>query len=261
MMLARSALPETDKYGRGMRWEPAYVMQCVIMRMKSLRLYKHIWKNEIIPVPSVHTLRKVISSCEAKFGFNARGLYNIQQSLSEIKILAHRYGCFMWDEVKLKSGMRWDRRSMKWKGVTDYGDVVFESDVPIAGVATHALVFMWRCYRTNGVQVFAIFATKNAAPGQILAELVVKALVAHYKVGAVVKNMVCDGCSTNKSCLEEIGISGQVGGKCYLKHPSNEEIKVYALIDVPHVVKSTKNHLLSHKEVQVLIFESKVYLY
>lgn len=56
-------------------------------------------------------------------------------------------------------------------------------------------------YRGNWVQPFACFASENAAWAIILHEVIVKAIVLLYNRRAVVKNLVCDACSSNKAAM------------------------------------------------------------
>jgi hypothetical protein len=77
-----------------------------------------------------------------------------------------------------------------------------------------------RFYKSNGVLVFDVFATKNATSGQILAELIFQALISIHKVNAIVKNTKCDGYSAKKFVCKHLGVTGKTSWRKTLHVPS-----------------------------------------
>jgi len=61
------------------------------------------------------------------------------------------------------------------------------------------------------VQPFAVFATKGAAKGDVLAKLLVECVIRLEATGAEVLATVCDGATTNKKLWKSMGISGVKG--------------------------------------------------
>lgn len=233
-------------------------MQCLLLKMRSKgATYEHIRKNNILPLPSASTIRRRLSSSDCKFGFNELALENIKKTLVNLP-LADRWGSLMWDEISLKKDLTWHSTKLEWHGIVDFGDDI-ETAVQ-AGVATHALVLMFRPYKGNWVQPIACFASKNAASATILHEVITKAIVLLHNSNAIVKNLVCDGCTSNKAAMSLFDICGTVSRKndeknnsYFIPHPINPSIKIYWLFDAPHLLKCTRNHILKHKEVQVYI--------
>ena len=245
------------KTGRAhaIKYDGGFVMQCLLMKMKSSTTYAHIRKNNILPLPSASTIRRRLSSSDCKFGFNELALENIKKAMANLPF-ADRLGSLMWDEISLKKDLTWHSTKLEWHGVVDFGD-----DIEAAvkdGVATHALVLMFRPYKRNWVQPIACFASKNAASATILHEVIAKAIVLLCNNNAIVKNLVCDGCTSNKAAMSLFGICGRVSKKTVEKnnsylitHPLDPKIKIYWLFDTPHLLKCTRNHILKHKVVQV----------
>ncbi len=66
-------------------------------------------------------------------------------------------------------------------------------------MADHALVFMFRPYRSSWVQPFSVFSSKSAAPAADLYRLLMKALILLEARGARVLSVVCDGASPNQT--------------------------------------------------------------
>lgn len=217
MLIAKGSIDRfRDRNGNGMRYEHAFLMQCVVLKMKSNAAYVHIRANLLLPLPSPSTIRRLLSSTECRFGFNELALEHI---LLALKDLPHykRIGCLMWDEIAVTKDLRFDTRTLKWKGITDYAG---ETTIMVPnGLADHVLVFVFRPFMGGWIQPFAWFGTKGAAPGVILVELIAKAIAALFGSSAVVASCVSDGCSTNKTAFQQFGISGKHGGKHYISHP------------------------------------------
>ena len=177
-------------------------MQCLVLTLKSSKAYRHIQQECMLPLPSESTLRSLLSSSECKFGFNDLWLTSIKEALTGLD--KKRY-CF-WQGNTWAS---WNRWFWRW----------FKCKIP-KGVADHVLVFMFRPYRAKWVQPFACFASKGAVTGEILFELILKAIFNHC---AIVKGVVSDGAQTNKSAYQMFGIDGSFKKerecKNFISHP------------------------------------------
>ncbi|KAH7977999.1 hypothetical protein HPB49_004133 [Dermacentor silvarum] len=87
------------------------------------------------------------------------------------------------DEIKLRQSYEFNKSIYKVDGFVDYGGIVKEG----AGqLADHALLFMFVPMSEGWVQPIASFATKGAAPGRVLAELVLETVGQLHKYGATV---------------------------------------------------------------------------
>ena len=212
-------------------------------------MYIRLRSTQLLPLPAPTTLRKLISSTQAMFGFNQLALDTMKTNLENLPI-QERYGTLMWDELSIEKDLTWDGANLKWDGPVCYGGEVEEGAISDE-IADHALMLVFQPFRSNWVQPFGIFATKSAAPADVLQELVCKAIVELYNHGAIVKACVSDGATTNKAALLKLGISGNKTGRCYTLHPNDNDIKIYFFTDVPHLVKCTRNHFMNHKDVYV----------
>jgi len=98
-------------------------------------------------------------------------------------------------------------------------------------IADHVLVFNFRPYRAKWVQPFACFASKGAASGTVLFELITKAIVALFNHCAIVKGAVSDGAQTNKKAYSLFGIDGtrkknRECQKYFIQHPLVPDEKI-----------------------------------
>ena len=134
--------------------------------MKSNEAYVHLRANRLLPVPRLSTIRRILSSSECKFGFNTLALQHISEALKGLDDYK-RWGTLMWDEISSTKDLRFDSRTLKWKGITDLAG---ETTIMVQnGIADHVLVFFF-----GWIQPFAWFGTKGGAPGTVLQELVLK---------------------------------------------------------------------------------------
>lgn len=251
MFVRKGAIdPKKDKHFKTMRYEHSFLMQCVILKMKSTKAYVHIRKQGLLPLPSPSTIRRFLSSAECKFGFNSLALEHISDALRNLKD-HERWGVLMWDEMAISKDLRFDPRTLKWKGIVDLAGAC--SVMVPNGIADHVLVFVFRPFLHSWIQPFAWFGTKGAASGVVLLELVTKAISTLFHAGAIVTACVSDGVSTNKSVMTQFGISGMKEGSCSVKHCLKEELTLNWIVDVPHLIKCIRNNFLTHRRVQVII--------
>ena len=69
--------PKKDKVGHGIRYESVYLIHCVLFKMKSNRAYKFLRNMQLLPLPGLSTIRRLLSSADCIFGFNKLALESI----------------------------------------------------------------------------------------------------------------------------------------------------------------------------------------
>lgn len=236
-----------------MRYDDAFLMSCLVLKLKSAKAYRHIMKEGLLPLPSFSTIRKMLSSSECRFGFNDLALTSIKNALQG-RPSSCRWGQLIFDEIKIKKDISFDKGTLEHHGIVDFGNDI-KAKIK-SGIADHVLVFMFRPYRCKWVQPFACFASQDAASGHVLFELITKAMITLYNHDAIVKGIVSDGAQPNKTAYQMFGIDGRKKKEreCIqysIKHPLDPDITIYFFFDVPHILKCVRNHVLNHKYVQV----------
>lgn len=246
------------KTGRAhsMRYGPGFLLQCLLLKMKSNSAYRHLSKRSILPLPSPSTIRKLLSSTPCKFGYNDIALDTIKRHFESLNVSVKsrkRWGTLIWDEVTLKKDLSFDKHLLEWKGLTDFGEGI-SSPVP-DGLADHALVFIFRPHDGRWIQPIACFASQGASSGPVLHEIITQAMIILANHGAIVKATVSDGHACNKKAMEMFGVDVKQtkDGSCqsYFPHPLDETINVYHFVDAPHLLKCARNFMLIHRQVQV----------
>lgn len=164
-----------------MKYEVEWLLECILIRVKSPATYEHLRLNNILPLPCRDTLRKITSSLKSEFGFNDFSLECIRKHFAN-KPLAERYGSLMWDEMSIIQDIHFDKHSFKFKGFTylnaceeerenensaldeewqeDNEEFSTEQQDPleIPDLADHALVLIFRPYKSKWIQPIAVFA-------------------------------------------------------------------------------------------------------
>lgn len=85
---------------KGARYTKKWVLECILMKMKSPRLYEHLRKNNILCLPSKSTLRRYVVSYRSSFGFSSRVLRQLKSKTASIDPFK-RHGGLVFDEIKL----------------------------------------------------------------------------------------------------------------------------------------------------------------
>lgn len=57
------------KNTRGMRYNRQWVYECVLLRIKSKKAYKHLRKHKILALPSLQTLERCLKRIKSAYGF------------------------------------------------------------------------------------------------------------------------------------------------------------------------------------------------
>jgi len=221
-----------SKRAHGMRYDDVFLMACLLLKLKSPRAYRHIRKEGLLPLPSINTVRRMLSSTECKFGFNDLALTTMKNALQGAPF-SSTWGQLIFDEVKIKKDLTFDKGTLEHHRIVDFGK---DLETKIAkGLADHVLVFMFRQYKCKWIQPFACFASKGAASGSVLFELITKAIVILHNIGATVKGVVSDGAQPNKSAYAMFKIDGRRKSdrQCqqfFIIHPLDSKTKIFFLL-------------------------------
>lgn len=240
-----------------MRYEPGFLIESLLLKMKSPKAYRYLRENKILPLPELSTIQRILSSSNCSFGFSELALDNLKKMLMGLP--RHlRYGTLMFDEMSIRKDLAWDSKMQKWNGITSVGSEITENVQE--GIADHVLVLLFQPFRQPWVQTIAWFATKGAASQHILSEIIMKSVIMIHRSCGIVKALVCDGATTNKAALNKLNVNGKERrGKHFFLHPLDANIKIYCFIDVPHLIKTTRNHILTHQNVQVILVVCQTY--
>ncbi|XP_075730442.1 uncharacterized protein LOC142772168 [Rhipicephalus microplus] len=84
---------------RGYRYDKAWLLECIVLRIKSPSLYEHFRAHKIHKLPSRFCLQKYIKAFKASHGFSCKLLECVKEKASEM----NRHGGLIIDETKLST--------------------------------------------------------------------------------------------------------------------------------------------------------------
>lgn len=70
------------KSTRGMSFDKEWMLECILLKMRSPKLYEYIRRQKILVLPSRTTIRKYLSSYMGSFGFNESMLQTLRKKTS-----------------------------------------------------------------------------------------------------------------------------------------------------------------------------------
>ena len=255
------------------RYSPEWLLNCLILYIKSPKTYNFLRNKDILPLPCKSTIKKYLKNSNVGVGFDEEFFSLFEKKLNSVSHNnpSARYGILAFDEIQVRRGLSVNVASMTFDGLIDFGNhsnsqnkSVNEKDNNISPEerlnnlkdkqADHALVFMFSSLSERFHQPIGIFTSKNSTPSSQLAQLIVTAIIAVEKAGGKVMALVCDGAKTNRGIWKHFGINGKVNEDvvCSFENPyEGADRKIYIISDVPHLLKCIRNNLFSRKLFKV----------
>lgn len=102
----------------------------------------------------------------------------------------------------------------------------------------------------------ASFAIRGAAPGILLAKLVLESVFQLERNDAYIMAVGYDDAGNNRSMWTHLGISGKCNGaKNEIPHSSLRGGRsLHIMCDIAHIMKCIRNNLLTHNYAMVSVF-------
>ncbi len=232
---------------------PAIIKWCLHLKFMSTACYNAIRTSGLISLPSERTLRDYTHWIKAGVGFSAEV---DAQLVKEAKILEEkdRYIVFVWDEMKIRSDLVFNKHTCELVGFVNVGEINAHIDKIAEGddnqsIASHMLLFMVRGMCSKLEFPYAHFATKGVS-ADLLFPLVWDAVYRLELCGFNVIAFSCDGASPNRTFYKMHRAEKGIVYKT--KNPFRE---IYFVCDVPHLIKTTRNcwsNSFAHKHSRAL---------
>nr|XP_037276608.1 uncharacterized protein LOC119169682 [Rhipicephalus microplus] len=229
------------KSTKGMIFSNEWVLECLIMKLKSARLYEHLRKEKILVLPSKTTLRKYLKCYRTGFGFSNK-IFDVlkQKTCTMDEFLCH--GGLIVDELKLSEHLSVNSEG-RIDGFVDLGQ--FTSDKDKHSVCDHGMVIIFVPFVGKWTQILAAFATHGNINGNLLTKIMLEAVILAEKAGLKVDFITSDGATWNRKMWSVMGIKASLTEtKCSTLHPVDPTRKLHFLSDFPHLIKCLRNGLL-----------------
>lgn len=146
-----------------------------------------------------------------------------------------KLGILVLDKIKLRASVDFNKSTYKFDGFVDFETTSRQDSSAVP--ADRALVTMFVPPLQKWVQPVASFETRGAAPGLVLAKLVLESVLQLQQPSASVIAVVSDGTGNNQSMWMHAGVSGKVNQPVNkVSCPSLEGGRfLYFRCDVPHI--------------------------
>lgn len=161
------------KSARGMRYDHKWILACILLRIKSPKAYEHLREHSFLTLPAKRTLARYIDVIRVETGISEDAIKLVKQRVTSP---AERHGLLMFDEVKLREGIKFNTGSMEFEGLVDFSE--FQSNKNNRLPADTGLVFMYRPIMGGWVQSVGMYLSKGPTPSSVLSKILLKLLLA-----------------------------------------------------------------------------------
>lgn len=199
---------------------------------KSPSAYKYMRKNGII-LPAESTIRRWLKSIEYLPGFVRGYLQQIKLKVSSMSY-SDRKCIILHDEVSIMKLTEYNKALDMIEGFEDLGPLGRSCKY-----AKHALVVMVRGLYKNWKFPLCYFLPNNGVSGNDLNILMKKSVEHILNIGLLPKAIVCDQGTQNQKLFSLLG--GTASNPITTIHSE----KIYLIYDIPHLIKSLRNNLLT----------------
>lgn len=177
------------KSTKGMKYESEWALECLIMSMKSPRLYEHIRKNKIMTLPSRTSLRRYLKSYRRGFGLSEKVFAAVAEKTKSMDSF-QRHGGLLIDEIKLSEHLSLGSDGTI-EGFVDLGKFTPESERSVA--CDHGLVVLFVPFTGTWHQIIGVFASRSNVKSEMLGKIILEAVVMCENAGLHVDFITTDG--------------------------------------------------------------------
>ncbi|XP_049511416.1 uncharacterized protein LOC125939925 [Dermacentor silvarum] len=174
---------------RGYHYSKEWLLECIILRMKSARLYEHLRAHKILVLPSHACLQKYIKGFTAAYGFNTKLLSCLKAKVKDMDEMK-RHGGIVVDEMKLSAHLDM-QSSTHIEGFVDLGKFTDASERHEK--ADHGLVIMFQPFVGKWTQIIGVFSSSGNVKARLLTKILIEATILCEQAGLYLDYICCDG--------------------------------------------------------------------
>ena len=192
---------QSSKHGR--RWHPHFVEFCLSIYAKSSSVYNNLRKSEknpdgILFLPHERTLRDYRNHFKPSPGFVPENIDLLKSIVKDYTGTA-KYTVLVFDEMKIKGRLVFDKYTGKLIGFTSLGDPELDfATFEELQLATHVLAFMIRGVQTTLKFTLAYFLTQTIVSYQLASIFWRAVAILELNCDLYVIATVSDGMSANR---------------------------------------------------------------
>jgi len=224
------------KRAHSMRWSDNDKLLALSIYYHGPKAYRFL--SKIFRLPSIQSLRRWIRNLNMKPGFSTEISQILSKKFSRMTQLS-KYCVLTFDEMSIKTAIRYDSASDCFVGMEDYGSVGGRGKglASQALVMVHGLTHKWK-------QVLGYFLASGGTKAVMLKNIVCSAIDMISDIGGTVVAITCDQGANNRALFSNLGITVE---NPFFVHSS---AKIFCFFDPPHLFKSVRNNLMKH-DIQI----------
>ena len=232
----------------GRRYHPQIIRFALSVHGKSPAAYRELRDSGALVLPSERILRDYKNYFTPKAGINNENVDELRKKVSSFTEV-QRYVVLVMDEMKIQSGLVFDKHSGNLVGFVDLGDPMTnfaclqEEDT----LATHALAFLVRGLCTDLKHVIAYYFTRNVTSFQLMPVFWKVVSTLELSLSLNVIGLVNDGASPNRK-LFNLHTELVDDPNCDVVFKTinlfaTSQRFIYFFADSPHLMKTARNCL------------------
>ncbi len=232
----------------GRRYHPQIIRFALSVHGKSPSAYRELRDSGALVLPSESVLLDYKNYFTPKAGINNENVDELRRKVSSFTEV-QRYIVLVMDEMKIQSGLVFDKHSGNLVGFIDLGDPMtnFACLKDEDTLATHALAFLVRGLCTDLKHVIAYFFTGNVMSFQLMPIFWKVVSTLELSLSLYVIGLVNDGASPNRKLFNlhtELvnDLNCDVVFKTINLFATSRRF-IYFFADSPHLIKTARNCL------------------
>lgn len=216
--------------------------------------YRYVRKVFHNHLPAPHTMRRWYKSINGEPGITAEALSILKQKAEEMaKEGKQLFLAMTQDETSMKKSGAWNEYDSTFSGFVSCentnGKKRTQKKKSHLDIAKDVLVYM---VVGENFKLSVAYFLLNGLEALERAALTQEVIRHVNDTGAKVISLTGDGLIANIACLKHLGVNFDEM-KTYFKSPTNQNDKIYAFLDPPHVLKLFRGCLANHN----LYFDDK----
>ena len=246
-----------DIYKRDMRYDPDWLLECLVLHIKSPTAYRHISVQNLLAVPSLSTIKTLMSSMANEYGVCQHSLdalkqYAVGKSINELYCLVGH------DEIGVGADVQFNKYSHSFDGLINRD---YETGKEVGGqvASDHVCSFIIRFFQSKLSVTILTVPARGAVKGTMLYRYFLLVVMLCHDVGLHVLASTCDGAQPNVTFWNNCGVFGRNKRKHKfnnrMKNPAQKGDKfddyIYFFRCLCHIIKCYRNHFENHRRVRV----------
>ncbi|XP_046746176.1 uncharacterized protein LOC124411225 isoform X2 [Diprion similis] len=236
----------------GRRYSNEWIMQCLLLNIKSPSLYEFLRVNNFLPLPCSKTIRRYFSLANMKCGLDENLGEVLKCKFDRLKEKGLEFdGLILLNDLDMKNPMEISAKSPAYVSLSD-----FRNDIPksqsVNDQATHGVVLMFQSLTDKQTHPIAVFTDKDPLQGEQISKLVVEAIACLEDCGVTIHGVIGDGMMMSKKVWSSLGVEGSTNDiKSWFTHPIDESRRVFVFSDVLHLIRCVRDRLYDNKRLRI----------